>query len=110
MAIRADRMRLVLSQFFGRYLVPLVAFHTHYVNLITLERDVRWRSTYIFVVGVRGAQAVAMNTANVLAEVDFTDLLFDKTDVAHIAGGIWAEPINLVGGIRVRAVSGRPTA
>jgi len=56
---------------------------------------------------------VAMNTGNVLAGVDFTDLLFDKTDVAHIAGGICAERIDLAGGpggIRVKAVSGRPTA
>jgi len=90
-----------------------VAFQAHYVNLITLERDVRRGGTYIFVVGVRGAQAVAMNTGDILTQVDFTDLLFDKTDVAHIAGGICAERIDLAGGpggIRVKAVSGRPTA
>jgi hypothetical protein len=87
-----------------------VAVQAHYVNLITPERNVRRGGTYIFVICVRGAQAVALNTGNVLAEVDFTDLLFDKTDVAHTAGGIWAERIDLAGGIRVRAVSGRPTA
>jgi hypothetical protein len=106
-------MRLILGQFFSRYLVPTVTLQAHCVNLVTPERDVRRRRTYVFIVGVRGAQTVAMNTANVLTQVDFTDLLFDKTHVAHIAGGICAERINLaarLAWIRLKAIGGRRTA
>jgi hypothetical protein len=102
MAIRADRIRLILSQFSSRYLVSLVAFQAHYVNLISPERDVRRGGTYIFVVGVCCAQTVALNTGDIVTQVYFSDLLFDKTDVAHITSGIWAERVNLV--------SGRPAA
>jgi hypothetical protein len=95
-------MRLKPGQFSGRYLVPRVTVQAHRVNLIAPERDVRRRGTYVFVVGVSCAQAVALNAGDVVTKMDFTDLLFDKTDVAHIAGGVWAERIDLV--------SGRPAA
>jgi hypothetical protein len=90
-----------------------MAFQAHCVNLITPERDVRRRRTYILVVRVWGAQTVAINTANVITKVDLTDWLFDKTHVAHIAGRISAERIDLadrLAGIRVKAVSRRRTA
>jgi hypothetical protein len=104
---------LIPGQFSGGYLVPRVTVQAHRVNLIALERDVRRGGTYVFIVGVCCAQAVALNAGDIVTQVYFADLLFDKTDVAHIARGICAKGINLVGGpggIRVRAVSGRPAA
>jgi hypothetical protein len=106
-------MRLKPGQSSGRYLVPRVTVQAHYVNLIAPECDVRRGGTYVFIVGVCCAQAVALNAGDIVTQVDFADLLFDKTDVAHVAGRVWAERIDLVGGpggIRVRAASGRPTA
>jgi hypothetical protein len=109
-AVRADRTHLKLSQLFRGYIMPLVTFEAHYVYPVSFECDVRRCGAYVFIVGMSGTQAVTTDTRNIFTEVGFAYLLFDKTNVAHIAGGIRAERVHRRLGINLRALSGRRTA
>ena len=56
----------------GRDIVASMALETHYINLVTLEADVRRRCANVLVVGVTGAQTMAADTRDLCSKVGLT--------------------------------------
>lgn len=78
------------------YIMSVMAFKAHCIDLAANKNDVRRRSADIFVIGMACAQTVTAGTGDLCPQVSLAYLFLDKWNMAYITGGIGTHRIALV--------------
>jgi hypothetical protein len=98
----------------GGNVMSVMTAPTETVDLIVLRNDVRGGGPNVFVVGVPVADAVALNAADLLVEMNAGQLFADEGHVADVAAGVGTERVMLLflrsWGVRVVPISSHPAS
>ena len=74
----------------------LMALEAHFVDLISLDDNIRRCGTNVFIIGVTGAQTVTAGTGDLCPQVCLTYIFLDKCRMANITGCIGTHGITLI--------------